>query len=197
MAEVNRINFPERQPFTCFNTYCQRLQDENYDAPCSEREHCSYSHSGNSPLIDLGRILWAAETRIDVCTYAFKSIHLKLALVELHKKRVTVRIIVDSRGIEDERGIDEIPELAEAGILVKVVHDSVHPHGSFAIIDGEKKLFGTFDWTFLSVQDRSSPPRATYCKIDTNSGVVRSAMNNFEELWNQGKPPLSLLKNCC
>lgn len=72
-----------------------------------------------------------ARISVDVAAYGFNLWDIRDALLDAHRRGVTVRLLVDDSNIERE----EVGELVEAGISVKGDHGDGLMHNKFFIID--------------------------------------------------------------
>ena len=89
----------------------------------------------------------------DVCVFTITDDRISRAILDAHRRKVSVRIITDSDKQHDAGS--DVQKFREAGIPVKVddIHTAPesglngHMHHKFAIFDGLRLLNGSYNWT--------------------------------------------------
>jgi len=98
--------------------------------------------------------LSTAKKYVHLSLYGITNKRLADRLLELHKKGVEVVLCIDklqAKGKHDLHGY-----LAEGGITVIIKKTSTLEHNKFAVIDGERVLMGSWNWsTSAQKQDNS------------------------------------------
>ncbi|MEO1270335.1 MAG: phospholipase D-like domain-containing protein [Myxococcota bacterium] len=142
----------------------------------SVEEAWFFPDDNNHGLNRLQQVLAGARASLDICVFTITHNVLRDAILDAHKRNVTVRIISDDDKAHD-RGSDVI-DLARSGIDVRIDRTEHHMHHKFAIIDGRLLLNGSFNWT-------RSASAANYENIQaTNApGLVRVFQEEFDRLW--------------
>jgi phosphatidylserine/phosphatidylglycerophosphate/cardiolipin synthase-like enzyme len=84
-----------------------------------------------------------ARASVDVAIYDFNLWSLREALLDAHRRGVTVRMVVES----DNGGGEELQELVEAGIPVKMDNHSGLMHNKFVLIDRFEVWTGSMNFT--------------------------------------------------
>ena len=121
----------------------------------------------------LKELLEHAEKSIDVCMFVLSCAVLLDALIEAHRKGVTVRIVCDNMKISGSAY-----KITEAGLDVRADNSSSMMHHKFIIIDKEMLLTGSYNWTASG---------AAYNRenvfITDEKYVVDRFIGEFEKLW--------------
>jgi len=113
---------------------------------------CDVEALFTSPLVDYTieqRILNeldAASEQILLAMYSFTDDELGAALVRAHQRGVDVYVLMDE-GQDSEAAGREWPKLIAAGVPTAVEHQAGYLHHKFVVIDQEKVITGSYDWT--------------------------------------------------
>lgn len=155
-----------------FACACAVLADIWYNYYCREqteviffhgrRPHCDLHRQKPSALSSLNRdcpmckiykiIGWLNETKktLDICMYSLSNDLLTDAIINVHKRGVRVRIIVN------EDNITSTWKLGSMGIAKKVkpmqYNEDMLMHHKFIIIDDKKVILGSMNWTVKAVR---------------------------------------------
>jgi len=136
---------------------------------------------GDSCLRKLRDLCRSSRRVIDVCVYTIADDRLTDELLDAHQRGVKVRIISDNDKRFDAGS--DVPQLAAAGIEVRIDDTPFHMHHKFAVFDGEHLANGSFNWTrsaSSSNQENLVVSRDTY--------LVRCFGGQFEDLWSRFDP---------
>jgi len=117
-----------------------------------------------------------ARTSADICVFTITDDRIAARIVSAHTRGVRVRIITDDDKSED-LGSD-IERLAAAGIPVRRDRTEHHMHHKFAVLDDERLLSGSYNWTRSAAAHNEENVLLT---ADTR--LVRPYRRAFEELW--------------
>ncbi|QQR49797.1 DUF1669 domain-containing protein [bacterium] len=121
-------------------------------------KHQVFFAPGDKPGNELIKMIDQAKKKIHAAVYMFTDNKIAIALINAHKRKVDVQIIVDKTTVESIYGKAQV--LQENGISVFVYHplsskptsDNIYQkypalmHHKFAIID-DKLWTGSFNWT--------------------------------------------------
>ncbi|CAG9464758.1 unnamed protein product [Pedinophyceae sp. YPF-701] len=122
-----------------------------------KRQDCQYWHDHTS-LTRLLRIIDGAKATLDVCVFTITCNEIANAVTAAHRRGVRVRIITDDDQ-SNAQGSD-IKALRQAGIPVRMDKSCYHMHHKFCVVDGERLVTGSFNWTrqaCLNNQVRATP----------------------------------------
>jgi phosphatidylserine/phosphatidylglycerophosphate/cardiolipin synthase-like enzyme len=91
-----------------------------------------------------------AKERLTVALYGFDNTDLGDQLLELVKKKVVVRLKIDTARSASKKILALIDKLKAGGVEVQTVAPDGRNHNKFAIIDGKRVLTGSYNWTLKS-----------------------------------------------
>ncbi|KAM6972443.1 mitochondrial cardiolipin hydrolase [Aplochiton taeniatus] len=145
--------------------------------PCS----CLLLHGVETSLSRLLRHILSASSSLDVCVFAFSNMDLSRAVLLLHTRGVTIRVLTD----KDYTVIpgSQIGLLRRAGICVRYDCDAVHMHHKFAVVDGRRLITGSLNWTLTAVQSNKENALVT-----EEPDLVQPFATEFRRLWHFNDP---------
>ncbi len=88
--------------------------------------------------------------RLTLALYGFDNSDLGDELLKLAKKKVAVRVKVDTARSASQKIVALIDKLKAGGVEVSTVAPAGRNHNKFAIIDGKRVLTGSYNWTLKS-----------------------------------------------
>jgi mitochondrial cardiolipin hydrolase len=113
---------------------------------------------------------------IDICVFTITDDRITRAILDAHRRHVTIRIITDNDKAFD-LGSDA-QQLKGAGIPVKIDGTPEHMHHKFAIFDGARLINGSYNWT------RTAADLNAENIIDTGDPeLVKAFADEFQRLW--------------
>jgi len=89
----------------------------------------------------------AAQERVTIALYGFDNPDFGRELLNLAKKKVVVRIKVDTARSAGKKIQKLIEELKASGVEVQTVAANGRNHNKFAVIDGSIVVTGSYNWT--------------------------------------------------
>jgi hypothetical protein len=104
-------------------------------------------------------------------------------------KEVEIKILLNDDGI-NQRYLDEINSLKRQGAHIRLARYSGIMHHKFCVIDKEKCLFGSFNWT-----DSANIRNIEDLNICNDYTLVKNYMVEFKGLWELSKSDIKLLRN--
>ncbi|KAM9856966.1 mitochondrial cardiolipin hydrolase [Aulostomus maculatus] len=141
---------------------------------------CSLPHGVETSFSHFLRCILSASSSLDICIFAFSNMDLSRAVVALHRRRVTIRVITD----KDYAAISgsQIGVLRKAGINVRCGISSIMHH-KFAVVDDRLLLTGSLNWTLTAVQCNMEN-----VLITDEPKLVRPFAKEFQKLWVRYDP---------
>ena len=139
------------------------------------RSEAHFSPGEDCPRAIIG-LLNGARQKAEVCVFTITDDRLSTAVLEAHRRGVSVRIITDDAKAED-LGSD-VERFESAGIPVRVDRSPFHMHHKFAILDGESLLTGSYNWTRGAARDNEENLIVT-----TDPRFLTPFGATFERLW--------------
>ncbi|KAM6940078.1 mitochondrial cardiolipin hydrolase [Xenentodon cancila] len=145
--------------------------------PCS----CTLSHGVETSFSRLLRHILSASSSLHLCVFSFSNADLSRAVLLLHSKGVTVRVLMD----KDYAAINgsQIGVLRGAGICVRCDAASTHMHHKFAVVDGRLLVTGSLNWTLTAVQSNMEN-----VLITEEPELVQPFIEEFQRLWAHNDP---------
>jgi phosphatidylserine/phosphatidylglycerophosphate/cardiolipin synthase-like enzyme len=116
-------------------------------ADCQVAAHFSSQGSIVKAVIESIR---GVNERLTLALYGFDNSDLADELLQLVKKKVTVRVKVDTARSASKKIVALIDKLKAGGVEVQTVAPGGRNHNKFAIIDGKRVLTGSYNWTLKS-----------------------------------------------
>lgn len=124
--------------------------------------------------------LESTTSTVDLAIHEITSLEMAQALAKARQRGVKVRVIADSK--QANIRTSKITYLIQQGILVKVLggkEKGVMNH-RFAILDGDRVLTGSFDWSEASLKWNYEN-----ILIVHGSEAVAAYQNEFDRLWRE------------
>lgn len=140
-------------------------------------EDCeSYFSPGDHCLRALLTLIAAAKMGIDVCVFTISDNRISEALIAAHERGVMVRILTDDEKLFDAGS--DVKALSRAGITVRTDNSRHHMHHKFVIIDQQRLVTGSFNWTrSASLYNHEN------LVVLADTGVIADFADEFERLW--------------
>lgn len=88
--------------------------------------------------------------RLTLALYGFDNSDLADELLQLVKKKIVVRLKIDTARSASKKIVALIDKLKAGGVEVQTVAPNGRNHNKFAIIDGKRVLTGSYNWTLKS-----------------------------------------------
>jgi len=151
-------------------------------------QSCSVTCYFVSPEVDgvietaiIDAIAHARET-LDIALFSFTDDQLGNAVVQAHRRGVSVRILLASG--QDRVFGGEHEKLVNANISVAVAPGRGYFNHSFAIIDGEVVITGSYDWSDAADQHNYENVVVISCPVLTAAQTAAERYaSEFERLW--------------
>jgi cardiolipin hydrolase len=148
--------------------------DANVPAASASRAYFSPGEACLTAILgELGR----ARRTADICVFTITDDRIARAILDMHVRKVAVRIITDNDKQYD--GGSDIERLRGAGIALKVDETEHHMHHKFAVLDGATLLNGSYNWT-----RSASSFNEENLVVTRESSLVQTFARQFDALWN-------------
>ncbi len=132
---------------------------------------------GETCLHKITGLLGAARHRVDICVFTITDDRVSEAIVDAHRRGVSLRIITDDDKASD-RGSD-IVDLEKSGVPVAVDRSEAHMHHKFAIFDRSRLLTGSYNWTRSAARHNQEN-----LVVTAEPGLVQAFEAEFDKLWS-------------
>ena len=120
-----------------------------------------------------------AQRSLKICVFNFTNNDLAAAVLDRHKKNVSVKIITDDECM-DNKGSD-IRYLADNGISVRTDSEKAyHMHNKFVVVDDQYLITGSFNWTVQAGINNQE----NLLVVD-HPYYIEKYNAEFEKLWTQ------------
>lgn len=149
------------------------LPDESYNEPY---DLVTFSPGTDGQSLIKSQLASAIKS-LDICVFTISDNTISDVIIQKHRQGIQLRILTDLQKQYDAGSDIEI--LKNAGITVRFDSSDQHMHHKFAIIDGERLLNGSYNWT------RSAADYNFENLLVTNDeGLVKPFAKEFERLWD-------------
>jgi len=155
-----------------------RLQAQP-QAPCACE--VAFSPHGASLQLILGGIE-KAQKSILVAAYAFTSKPIAQALLDAHKRGVSVRVLADSKA--NQRSYSAVTFLANQGVPVRTNGHYAIFHHKFMVIDGEEVETGSFNYSAAAASRNAENVLLLHNVPD----LARQYSTEWRHLWDEATP---------
>jgi len=123
-----------------------------------------------------------AQKTLDIALFSFTDDQLGSAVVQAHRRGVSVRVLL--AGGQDRVLGGEHGKLVNANVPVAVAQGLGYFHHSFAIIDGQLVITGSYDWSDAADQHNYENVVFISCPVLTASQTVAEQYTSeFGRLW--------------
>uniref|UniRef100_M4ASG3 Mitochondrial cardiolipin hydrolase n=3 Tax=Xiphophorus TaxID=8082 RepID=M4ASG3_XIPMA len=155
----------------------EHLLSQNSACSC----FCPLPHGVETSFSCLLRHILSASSSLDLCVFSFSNMDLSRAVLLLHSKGVTVRVLSDKHYSAITGS--QIGALRKAGVCVRCDAGSVHMHHKFAVVDGRQLITGSLNWTLTAVQSNMEN-----IIITEEAELVQPFIKEFNQIWALNDP---------
>ena len=116
--------------------------------------------------------------KADVCVFTITDNRIRDAILEAHRRNVSIRIISDK-----EKSLDigsDIESLSRNGIPVRMDVDPGHMHHKYALFDSRRLITGSYNWTRSAATENEENLIVT-----GDAKLIGQFQQHFESLWRQ------------
>ena len=153
--------------------------DASVDPPAVEAD--AFFAPGEDCLRKLRELCLGAKRSIYVCVYTIADDRLTEALIDAHRRGLTVRILSDNHKVHDTGS--DVHRLRDRGIDVRLDDSDFHMHHKFALFDGARLANGSFNWT-----RGASTGNEENLVVTDDVRLVGAFAERFELLWERFGP---------
>lgn len=129
-------------------------------------------------------LLNRCKTTCDICVFTITDDRIASAILEAHRRGVSVRVITDNDKSYDPGS--DADRLAEAGVPLRIDQTQYHMHHKFAIFDKSILVNGSYNWT-RSAADQNEENII----VTSNRKLISEFSKAFESLWSSLSRPAS------
>ena len=174
-------NYFEQDSRYSFSTSQTAIDNDN------QIELCFTSPSGCGTLI--AQEIARAKESIYVQAYGLTSDIIVNQLIQAKNRGVKVQVLLDKSNVSDKWS--KMMDLVNANVSVRLDKAAGIAHNKVIIIDEQKVITGSFNWTSQAVSTNQENLIITHDPI-----FVKSYQQNFEELWIEFRDQLVTKEIC-
>jgi phosphatidylserine/phosphatidylglycerophosphate/cardiolipin synthase-like enzyme len=164
-----------------YGNWLDRVIDKIHSLPSkNSANNAFFSHHDNIRDFVI-KILKSAQKDLKICMFTISDDPIAETVAGCHKMGIQVRVITDDGKIFD-KGSD-IYSLDRTGVKIKIDSFRSLMHHKFVIIDNQKLLTGSYNWTRTG-----SDVNNENVLLTTNGNIVRAYRKEFKRLWKGMKP---------
>lgn len=131
---------------------------------------------GDECLNAIRQQLRAVVSTVRICVFTISDDRIAQEVIAAHSRGVSVRVLTDNDKSLD-RGSD-IARIARAGVAVKMDFTRNHMHHKFAVMDKERLLTGSYNWTRSAANYNHENLLLT-----SEVSLVKEYLKEFDRLW--------------
>ncbi len=123
------------------------------------------------------QLIECAEKKIDVAIYTLTNGPITEALIAAHKRGIKIRILADKQQAANKYAT--VTQLHDTGLNVRVHTKHRIEHNKFMVVDGDKMITGSYNWTESATWKNSENCLVLWEEPET----VERYQKRFEYLW--------------
>jgi phosphatidylserine/phosphatidylglycerophosphate/cardiolipin synthase-like enzyme len=150
-------------------------------ASAAARLDAAFSPGGDSLELVLSAIAEAKKS-ILVAAYSFTSKPIATALLDAHKRGVTVRVVADQKS--NQGRYTAVTFLANQGVPTRLNGKYAILHHKFMVIDGRHVQTGSFNYSAAAVDKNAE----NVLVLRDAPKLARSYIREWRHLWREGIP---------
>ena len=135
---------------------------------------------GEMGLDMIRRELREAKRSIDICVFTITDNRISDTIIDAHRSGIAVRIITDNDKQFDDGS--DIARMVRADIPTRFDPDTDHMHHKFAIVDGQRLITGSYNWTRGATRNHEN------VTVLSEQALVDTFAKEFNHLWSSFRP---------
>lgn len=145
----------------------------------SRGTECAFS-PGEHGLDLIRRELRDARKTLDICVFTITDDRVTNQIIDADRRGVGVRVVTDNDKQFDSGS--DIARLVREQVPTRFDPDKDHMHHKFAVIDNQRLLTGSYNWT------RGATCNHENVIVLTDADLVAAFAKEFDRLWNAFRP---------
>ena len=138
----------------------------------------AYFSPGDECLDAILRLLHQSRRTANICVFTITDDRVSEAILDAHRRKVSIRIVTDNEKAED-LGSD-IERFERAGIPLRVDRTPYHMHHKFAILDDKTLVTGSYNWTRGAARANEEN-----LIVSDDPRFVSRFTQTFDQLWHR------------
>lgn len=135
---------------------------------------------GEMGLDMIRRELREAKRSLDICVFTITDNRISDTIIDAHRSGIAVRIITDNDKQFDDGS--DIARMVRADIPTRFDPDTDHMHHKFAIVDGQRLITGSYNWTRGATRNHEN------VTVLSEKQLVDTFAKEFNNLWSSFRP---------
>ncbi|MFK7787967.1 MAG: phospholipase D-like domain-containing protein [Phycisphaeraceae bacterium] len=135
---------------------------------------------GEMGLEMIMRELRDAKRSLDICVFTITDNRISDTIIDAHRSGIAVRIITDNDKQFDDGS--DIARMVRADVPTRFDPDTDHMHHKFAIVDGQRLITGSYNWTRGATRNHEN------VTVLSEQQLVESFVKEFNHLWSTFRP---------
>ena len=134
---------------------------------------------GEDGLELIQREVRSAQKSLDICVFTITDDRVTNAILDAHQRGVAVRLVTDNDKRFDSGS--DIIRMARSGVPTRFDPYDDHMHHKFAIIDNQRLITGSYNWTRGATRNHEN------VTVLTDPGLIDAFGREFGRLWSAFK----------
>ena len=131
---------------------------------------------GEMGLEMINRELRSAKKTLDICVFTITDNRISDTIIKAHDRGTAVRVITDNDKQFDDGS--DIARMVRAGVPTRFDPDTDHMHHKFAIVDGQRLITGSYNWTRGATRNHEN------VTVLSDNALIEAFSNEFNRLWS-------------
>ena len=131
---------------------------------------------GEMGLELINRELRSAKQSLDICVFTITDNRISDSIIKAHDRGIAVRVITDNDKQFDDGS--DIARMVRAGVPTRFDPDTDHMHHKFAIVDGQRLITGSYNWTRGATRNHEN------VTVLSDDALIEAFSGEFDRLWS-------------
>lgn len=132
---------------------------------------------GEMGLELINRELRGAKKTLDICVFTITDNRISDSITKAHDRGIAVRVITDNDKQFDDGS--DIARMVRVGVPTRFDPDTDHMHHKFAIVDGQRLITGSYNWTHSATRNHEN------VTVLSDGELIEAFSQEFDRLWSQ------------
>ena len=131
---------------------------------------------GEMGLELINRELRGAKQSLDICVFTITDNRISDSIIKAQDRGIAVRVITDNDKQFDDGS--DIARMVRAGVPTRFDPDTDHMHHKFAIVDGDRLVTGSYNWTRGATRNHEN------VTVLSDNTLIEAFSDEFDRLWS-------------
>ena len=138
----------------------------------------SYFSPGTECRTAIIQQIRSARNSLKICVFTISDNEISEEIIKAHRRNIAVKIITDNDKCFDTGS--DIEAIHQAKIPVKMDRTDSHMHHKFCVVDKERLITGSYNWTRSAAESNQENIILT-----DHVGMVKDFVKEFNRLWEK------------